>query len=117
MFRKLKGMFGSRPILVPNAAGLVEGEGRTIEVGDLGSSGRQILLCRVDGKIYGLDTLCPHAEGGRLGRGPLHEGRYAVCPMHLYKFDVRDGAPKDVSCGHARTVRCEERDGNIEVYA
>ena len=57
------------------------------------------------------------AEGGRLGRGPLHEGRYAVCPMHLYKFDVRDGAPQDVSCGHARTVRCEERDGNIEVYA
>jgi nitrite reductase/ring-hydroxylating ferredoxin subunit len=117
MFKKLKGLFGRRPVVVPNAAGLLEGEAKTIEVGDMGSDGRQILLCRVGGKIFGLDTLCPHAEGGRLSRGPLHEGRFAVCPMHSYKFDVKTGAPQDVNCGHARTVRCEEREGNIEVFA
>lgn len=116
MFKKLRGLFSAQPIVVPGAAGLIEGQARTIEVGDLGAGGRQILLCRVEGKVYALDTLCPHAEGGRLTRGPLHEGRYAVCPLHSYKFDMRTGAPQDVSCAHARKVRCKERDGHIEVF-
>ena len=116
MLKKLLGLFGKRPVVVPDAAKLVEGEARTIEVGDLGSDGRQVLLCRVDGKVHALDTECPHNQGGRLIRGPLHEGRYAICPLHNYKFDPATGEAKDVACGAARTYRCEERDGRIEVH-
>ena len=116
MLKKLLGLFGKRPVVVPDAAKLVEGEARTIEVGDLGSDGRQVLLCRVDGKVHALDTECPHNQGGRLIRGPLHEGRYAICPLHNYKFDPATGEAKDVACGAARPYRCEERDGRIEVH-
>ena len=89
---------------------------RTIEIGDLGSDGRQVLLCRVDGKVHALDTECPHGKGGRLIRGPLHEGRFAVCPLHNYKFDATTGRPKEVVCSDAKTYTCVERNGQIEVH-
>lgn len=116
MLKKLLGLFGKRPVIVPDAAKLVEGEARTIEIGDLGSDGRQVLLCRVDGKVHALDTECPHGKGGRLVRGPLHEGRFAVCPLHNYKFDATTGRPREVVCSDAKTYTCVERNGRIEVH-
>ena len=54
------------------------------------------VLCRVDGELHALDALCPH-EGGRIHDGPLAQGKYAVCPLHNYKFDPRTG--EAVECG------------------
>lgn len=75
---------------------------------------RELLLCRVRGRLHALDTLCPH-EGGRLAEGPLVEGRYAFCPLHLYKFDPRDGRAVEVDCAPARTLPVREVDGVAEV--
>ncbi len=46
-------------------------------------------LCNVDGKIYALQGVCPHAEGP-LGEGTL-QGTMVVCPWHGYEFDCRTG--------------------------
>ena len=63
---------------------LDNGELTTCEVGDL-----EILLCRVDGRLYAIEDNCSHADT------PLSEGRLSGfqvnCPLHGASFDVRDG--------------------------
>ena len=116
MFGKLFKRFGKKPVVVPGMDRLAEGEGRTVEVGDVHSGdGVQFLLCRIEGKVHAIDTLCPH-EGGRIAPGPLHEGKFAVCPLHNYKFDPRDGGKAvGVTCAAARVYQAEEVDGACEV--
>lgn len=111
LFKLLKG----RTVMVPDSAKLAEGEARTVDIGDPHAGGTQIVLCRVEGKIYALDSLCPH-EGGRLAPGPLMEGRYAICPLHSYRFDPKNGKAVGVSCRSAKTFRVKERGGNCEVW-
>ena len=110
LFKLLKG----RTVTVPHADKLAEGEARTVDIGDPMAGGKQIVLCRVEGKVYALDSLCPH-EGGRIAPGPLHDGRYAVCPLHAYRFDPKDGKAVGVACRPVKTYRVEERDGSFEV--
>ena len=63
---------------------LDNGELTTCEVGNL-----EILVCRVDGKLYAIEDNCSHADT------PLSEGRLSGfqvnCPLHGASFDVRDG--------------------------
>lgn len=43
-----------------------------------------------NGKLYGVQNICPH-EGGQLCKGWI-EGGEVVCPLHGYKFDLSTGA-------------------------
>lgn len=51
--------------------------------------GRLILLARVEGGIYAMDDDCTHTSGP-LDRGEL-DGYVLTCPIHLARFDIRDG--------------------------
>ena len=86
-----------------------------VDIGDVGSGGKQIVLCRLGGEIYAVDTLCPH-EGGRISPGPLIEGRYVMCPLHNYMFDPKSGKVARGSCAPAKTYRAEEKDGATQVW-
>jgi 3-phenylpropionate/trans-cinnamate dioxygenase ferredoxin component len=48
-----------------------------------------ILLCNVDGRVFGIEDVCTH-DGGPLDQGAL-EGDRIVCPRHGATFDVRTG--------------------------
>ncbi|NWJ47475.1 MAG: Rieske 2Fe-2S domain-containing protein [Chloroflexi bacterium] len=48
-----------------------------------------VLLLNIDGEIFAISSLCPHA-GGHLKYGYL-EGYTIECPLHYWPFDVRDG--------------------------
>lgn len=48
-----------------------------------------VAICNVEGELYALDGICPHA-GGPLGEGALH-GRILVCPYHAWGFDCVTG--------------------------
>jgi len=56
----------------------------------------------------GATAQTPH-EGGRLSEGPLAEGRYPRCPLHLYQFHPRTGAALDVECEPATVYPIEEQ--------
>lgn len=117
MLKWLKNLYARRPtVTVPNSAGLLEGEGRTVDIGDVWAGGTQVLLCRVSGEVYALDTECPHGEGGRLAKGPLVGGRHAHCPMHQYQFDPRTGKVIGAACSPARKFKVREKDGQIEIW-
>ncbi len=56
---------------------------------ELTAGGRVIALFNVDGRLYALDGICPHA-GGPLGEGAL-QGSIVTCPWHGWQFDVTTG--------------------------
>jgi nitrite reductase/ring-hydroxylating ferredoxin subunit len=109
--RKMK----RRIVRVPGASRLEDGHARKVVVPvDGDGPALEIVLVRRAGILYALDSLCPH-EGGRLAEGPLWEGRYVYCPLHLYRFDPRTGASIEVECDRARTYPVREVDGAAEI--
>jgi nitrite reductase/ring-hydroxylating ferredoxin subunit len=56
---------------------------------ELTAGGRIVALYNVDGELYALDGVCPHA-GGPLGQGNL-DGCVVTCPWHGWQFDVTTG--------------------------
>ena len=60
------------------------GELLRVEVG-----GKLVCLANVAGRIFAVDDDCPHI-GGALSDGEL-EGCVLTCPVHMARFDVRDG--------------------------
>ena len=53
------------------------------------AEGKSIALYKVDGKVYAIDGICPHA-GGPLAEGNLN-GCLAMCPWHGWEFNVKTG--------------------------
>ncbi|HUG91739.1 MAG TPA: Rieske 2Fe-2S domain-containing protein [Planctomycetaceae bacterium] len=53
------------------------------------AGGRVLAVFNVNGQLYVLDGICPHA-GGPLGQGRLSEG-VVTCPWHGWQFDVTSG--------------------------
>ena len=109
-------LFRGRSIVIQGTGKLPEGHSKKIDVGDPLAGGKQVVLCRVGGELFALDALCPH-EGGRIHDGPLVEGKYAMCPLHNYKFDPRNGRAVEVVCADAKRYRVRERDGDAELWA
>lgn len=106
----------TRRVRIPGVARLPEGEARKVLVPAErpGEPPLEILLVRREGRLFALDTLCPH-EGGRLAEGPLWEGGNVSCPLHLYRFDPRTGKAVEVDCAPATTFPVREVDGVAEL--
>lgn len=116
MLRRILALFGRGGKIIQGTSKLPEGQARKISIGDpLAGDGYDILMCRVDGELYALDSLCPH-EGGRLAEGPLADGKHAVCPLHQYRFDPKTGKAVGVSCRDAKSYRVAEKDGDAEIW-
>lgn len=69
---------------VARLADIAPGELLRVEVGV-----HLVCLANVDGAIYAVDDDCTHT-GGPLDEGEL-ECHVLTCPIHLARFDVRDG--------------------------
>jgi nitrite reductase/ring-hydroxylating ferredoxin subunit len=105
-----------RRVRIPGCARLADGMAKKILVPAERADRppREVVLVRFEGRLHALDSLCPH-EGGRIGEGPLWEGRYVMCPLHLYRFDPRTGAAIDVECKPATTYAVREVNGAAEL--
>jgi nitrite reductase/ring-hydroxylating ferredoxin subunit len=116
MLGKLGDLFRGKPVVVKGTRKLPDGTARKVTFGDiLAGTGKEILLCRVDGKLYALDVLCPH-EGGRLSEGPLAEGKLAVCPLHNYQFEADGGRCVNAACKSAKGYKVREVGDDCELW-
>ena len=115
MLRRLLALFRPAGVLVPDVSNLAEGEARKVDVGDPYAGGTRVILCRVDGEVHALDARCPH-DGGEITTGPLVEGKYALCPLHRYRFDPKNGKAVGVACRAARTFRVAPKGKGVEVF-
>lgn len=115
MFSKLFGFLRGKGVLIKGVDKLPEGHAKVVDLGDPLAGGTQIVLCRLGGKLYAVDRLCPH-EGGRINEGPLAEQQYLLCPLHNYRFDPRTGASVGIACKSAKTYAVETKGNDCEVF-
>ena len=106
--------FGKQSVVIKGTMKLPEGESKLVDIGDPMAGGVQVVLSRVDGEIFVLDSRCPH-EGGRLVGGPLHDGN-VLCPLHNYLFDAKNGEVTRGVCSGAKVYPAEEKDGDCEIW-
>ena len=78
----------SQFISVGKVGDIQNNQGKTVEV-----DGRLVAVFYCDGQYYAIDDLCPHA-GASLGAGYV-EDCTVLCPLHAWRFDVRDGTWAD----------------------
>lgn len=115
MFSKLFGFLRGKGVIVQGVDKLPDGFAKVIDIGDPLAGGKQVVLCRVAGKLYAVDRLCPH-EGGRMSEGPLADKQHVVCPLHNYRFDPKTGAAVGVACKAATTYAVESRGNDCEIF-
>ncbi len=70
---------------------------------------KPMALCRVEGKFYAINAICPHM-GGPLANGRL-KNHVLACPWHDWTFDVRTGQP-DHPGGHSVSLYEVRVEGN-----
>ena len=101
------------PRFVPVAApaDLPPGAARAVRVGDV-----PVALFNVEGTVYAIDNVCPHA-GGPLSRGVRSGpcGEFVTCPWHGWRFNVRTGVSLDLPGEQVRTFPVRVVEGAVEV--
>jgi nitrite reductase/ring-hydroxylating ferredoxin subunit len=76
-------------------------------------NGRTVLVTVVDGSPYAVDDACLH-KGGSLSGGVIRDGS-VTCPLHWWRYDLRDGRLQGGSTA-LRTYACSvSDDGWVEV--
>jgi 3-phenylpropionate/trans-cinnamate dioxygenase ferredoxin subunit/naphthalene 1,2-dioxygenase system ferredoxin subunit len=90
------------------AAKLSEGEPLGVQLGEL-----RIGLFKVDGEIFAIDDVCPHAFA-LLSTGFI-EGHVVECPLHGAMFDVRNGECHSGDYDDTRVFQVEIREGEVYV--
>jgi hypothetical protein len=85
---------------------LAEGAGLTVE-----AAGREYALFRSEGKVYALDSACPH-EGAPLAQGEIC-GDVVTCPWHGWTFQANTGCSIAPAGNAVRRHRVKIEDGNI----
>jgi nitrite reductase/ring-hydroxylating ferredoxin subunit len=116
MFKRIYQAFRGRPHRVEGLADLQEGHAKAMIVGDPYDNGAQIVIARVDGELFAVDSLCPHAADGHFNDGPLIHGRYVWCPAHNYRFDPQTGKPIGAVCKKAHRYRLKIEGDEVTVY-
>lgn len=76
-----------------------------------GSNGLEIVLIRIEGKIYAYENLCPH-EDGPVGEGEV-EGRCIICPWHGWSFDITNGECQNVPGEELKKIPLRIEEGSI----
>lgn len=88
-----------------------EGRGRAVPF-----AGRKVAIFRIEGKLYAIQDKCPHMAAS-LADGPVEDGRFVVCHMHGWKFDIRTGAgaPPSKSWACAQVYEVEVVNGRVRL--
>lgn len=115
MLSRLFGFLRGKGVIVQGVDKLPEGYAKVISIGDPLAGGKQVVLCRVGGRLYAVDRLCPH-EGGRMADGPLSDKQYVHCPLHNYKFDPKTGRAVGVACKPVPTFKVEAKGDDCEIF-
>ena len=94
--------------LVCTADDVKEGRGKRIVV-----DGEEIVLFKLDGKVYATSNMCPHQKFQKLHEG-LFENGVVTCPMHGWAYDVRTGISTNAS-GRLKIFETEVKNKMISV--
>lgn len=86
---------------------VMDGEITVIEV-----SGKKICMTRYNGQLYAFAYKCPHA-GGIMADGYIDDSGNVVCPLHRYRFNVKNGYNSSGEGFYLKTYPLEDREDGI----
>lgn len=116
MFKKIAGLFRKQPVVVTGTGKLQEGHSKVVHIGDvLAGTGHQVLFTRLNGELMAIGAVCPH-QGAQLDDGPLTDGKWVLCPLHMYHFDPKTGAERSHQCGASPPYKVREVGDDCEIW-
>lgn len=77
-------------------------------------NGKKICFSRYQGQLYAFAQKCPHASG-LMSEGVIDAQGNVVCPLHRYKFSIRNGYNSSGEGYYLRTYPIETREDGIYV--
>ncbi|MCO4763066.1 MAG: Rieske (2Fe-2S) protein [Myxococcales bacterium] len=73
--------------------------------------GEQVLLIETNGKMYAVGAMCPHQYAPLIG-GDVDDEAVLTCPLHGWRFSLKDGQDPDNPHSCVPTWPCgEDADG------
>jgi nitrite reductase/ring-hydroxylating ferredoxin subunit len=91
--------------------GAVADFGEKITLIELGRN--KIAVARMNGELYAFNGVCPHSAGP-IHRGEV-EGTVVTCPLHGWRFDVRDGGRELHDYRPLKIYEIKIEDGEVHV--
>jgi 3-phenylpropionate/trans-cinnamate dioxygenase ferredoxin subunit len=77
-------------------------------------NGKTICIAKHDNMLYGCARKCPHASG-LMSQGWIDAVGNIVCPLHRYKFDLRNGRNVTGEGYYLKTYRVIETEDGVFV--
>jgi nitrite reductase/ring-hydroxylating ferredoxin subunit len=75
---------------------------------------KKICIILFKGQLFGCNAICPHA-GGDLSAGYVDVSGNIVCPVHRYRFDLKNGRNSSGEGYFLKTYPVEKRENGIFV--
>lgn len=77
-------------------------------------NGKKVCMSRYQGQLYAFSQKCPHASG-LMSEGFIDAQGNVVCPLHRYKFSIRNGYNSSGEGFYLRTYPVEIREDGVYV--
>lgn len=74
---------------------------------------RQVVIARLNGRLFAFDALCPHAQGP-MERSEI-EGAIVTCPLHAWRFDLERNGKELHGYRSLATFELKVADGRVLV--
>jgi nitrite reductase/ring-hydroxylating ferredoxin subunit len=75
-------------------------------------AGKEICILYYKEKLFACSAKCPHA-GGRLSQGFLDNNGNIVCPLHRYRYNVKNGVNTSGEGYHLKTYALKETEDGV----
>jgi nitrite reductase/ring-hydroxylating ferredoxin subunit len=76
------------------------------------AAGKEICIIHHQQKLFACTATCPHA-GGRLIQGAVDVNGNIVCPLHRYRFQLKNGINCSGEGYHLKTYPVKETDDGV----
>ncbi|HVM87323.1 MAG TPA: Rieske 2Fe-2S domain-containing protein [Puia sp.] len=81
-------------------------------IGTLEIEGKKICVAKFRNEWFAFAYNCPHA-GGLMNEGYLDDSGNVVCPIHAYKFNLKNGYCKFPEGSRIKTYKMENREDGL----
>jgi nitrite reductase/ring-hydroxylating ferredoxin subunit len=75
---------------------------------------KKVTLARSEGQLFAFAHKCPHA-GGIMADGYITAAGQVTCPLHRYRFDMKNGRNTSGEGYYLKTYLVEQREDGIYV--
>jgi len=84
------------------------------EITVLDVNGKKICCTRYEGNLYAFAYKCPHASGV-MADGFIDDSGNVVCPLHRYRFSVKNGYNSSGEGFFLKTYPLEKREDGVYI--